>query len=306
MKKTIYLLLFFNKLLLAQVLNGNFEQVNSNLTLKNWGMNFEIPSQIDPNTGETIHDEILYTNASIPSMVYATTDSYSGNYAMVVSNAYNETQNYTIPGKAIIHLENTNSVLEDNVPVTENDNISMLGFFYKFIPIGNDKAEAKIKVFDSDNNTIGEAAMTIQNTNNFYNYIYTPINYYSNAVASSISITFRMDKNSSSINWGSILIVDNVVTNFSALNIEQFDELEKWKVYPTITSDYITIESLLLEDKKVNLSLYNSFGQEVEVKKEIIEMFSKQNIIMSHLPKGIYFLTLERNNTSITKKIIKN
>ena len=72
----------------AQVVNGNFETVKPNFLPSNWGMNFSLPAFIDIATGQSFTNNIQFTWC-IPSMVYASTDARSGQYAMEVSNAFN-------------------------------------------------------------------------------------------------------------------------------------------------------------------------------------------------------------------------
>jgi len=176
-----FVLLSITSALNAQVTNGNFENVKPNFLPSNWGMTFLQQVGFDPETGESFGDEIQFTWC-VPSMVYATTEAESGQYAMEISNAYNVTQDLVIPGVATIFNdpEQDGPGWNPGVPVIPGDHIDMLGFYYKFLPAGNDIATARIEVSDAEGNIIGTASLDISGTNNQFAYIYMPINYTSN------------------------------------------------------------------------------------------------------------------------------
>lgn len=218
-----FFLLFFSSFCSqAQVVNGNFEIVKPNFLPSNWGMNFSQAVSFDPTTGQSTSDNILFTWC-IPSMVYATTDAHTGQYAMEISNAYNETQEEVLPGSATIFSDATQDSPGWNpgVPVNPDANIQRLGFYYKFLPLGNDIAEAKISVIDTNGNEIGETHIDITGTNNQFQYIYSYVNLDYNATPAFMYISFNMAKEGSTPTFGSRLIVDNVVTNAQALALTE-------------------------------------------------------------------------------------
>ena len=140
----------------AQVLNGNFENIKSNFLPSNWGMNLSIPVVMDPATGQSTSDSIQYPWC-IPALCYASFEPHSGQYAMEIGNAYNQTQNKVIPGEAVLFSDDTQDSPGWNpgMIIEPGMNVQTLGFFYKFLPAGNDVAEAKITVFDGEGNEIG-------------------------------------------------------------------------------------------------------------------------------------------------------
>ena len=290
----------------AQVVNGNFENVKSNLLPSNWGMTFLQQVGFDPVTGETFGDQIQYTWC-IPSMVYATTEAQSGDYAMEISNAYNVTQDTVIPGIATIFSdpEQDSPGWNPGVPVAMDADLFMIGFYYKFLPAGNDIAQARIQVSDAEGNEIGHAVIDISGTNNQFQYVYEPITYTSTAAPASMVISFSMAKEGSVPVFGSRLVVDNVVTNFTALETGTVTAQSKLKVYPTLTDNQLNIDTQGLTQGAVSYTVMNSQG------KTLLQNISNGNndyvysMDVSTLASGVYFIRIDSSLGRVTKKFIK-
>ena len=301
-----FVLLFTASVLNAQVTNGNFENVKPNFLPSNWGMTFLQQVGFDPETGESIGDQIQYTWC-IPSMVYATTDAQNGQYAMEISNAYNATQDIVIPGWATIFNdpEQDSPGWNPGIPIVPGDQISMLGFYYKFLPAGNDIAEAVIDVFDNNGNKIGNASLDIMGTNNEYQYIYIPITYTSNAPRASMTISFRMAKEGSTPTFGSRLLVDRVVTNFAALD-NDFDEIQSpFALYPTLADNELNIIPGHLQSDLIDYKIINMQGKVVKQNTTTDNSNYVYTMDISQLNSGMYFLQIQSKTGSITKKFIK-
>jgi len=290
----------------AQVVNGNFENVKSNLLPSNWGMTFLQQVGFDPVTGETFGDQIQYTWC-IPSMVYATTEAQSGDYAMEISNAYNVTQDTVIPGIATIFSdpEQDSPGWNPGVPVAMDADLFMIGFYYKFLPAGNDIAQARIQVSDAEGNEIGHAVIDISGTNNQFQYVYEPITYTSTAAPASMVISFSMAKEGSVPVFGSRLVVDNVVTNFTALETGTVTAQSKLKVYPTLADKQLNIDTQGLTQGAVSYTVMNSQG------KTVLQNISNGNndyvysMDVSTLASGVYFIRIDSSLGRVTKKFIK-
>ncbi|MEK8179677.1 T9SS type A sorting domain-containing protein [Flavobacterium buctense] len=290
----------------AQVINGNFENIKPNLLPSNWGMNFAQPVIIDIPSGETTSATIQYTT-SIPSMVYATTEAQNGQYAMEISNAFNSTQNVVIPGSATIFSDETQDSPGWNagIPIAEGAQVYMIGFYYKFLPVGNDIGEAKIEVFDTNGELMGDAEVDIIGTNSQYEYIYMPITFTSNAIKSFMTITFSMAKSGSTPTFGSRLIVDNVVTNFAALSIDENTNLNEFKLYPTLADNEINIIPGHLQSDWINYKIINLQGKIVAQNTTTDIANYLYTMDVSSLSSGMYFLQVNTKKESIIQKFIK-
>ncbi|RKS02177.1 T9SS type A sorting domain-containing protein [Flavobacterium sp. 102] len=290
----------------AQVVNGNFENVKPNLLPSNWGMNFTQPVTINIPNGESTSHQILF-NTNVPSMVYASTDALNGQYSMEISNAYNATQNEVIPGSATIFSDATQDFPGWNagVPIDQGAQVYMIGFYYKFLPKGDDVAEAKIEVFDVDGELIGQAEVDIMGTNSQFAYIYMPINFTSNAVKSSMNITFSMAKSGSTPTFGSRLLVDNVVTNFAALGLDDNPITNEFTLYPTLADNELNIIPGHLQSDLIDYKIVNIQGKVVKQNTTTENSGYVYTMDVSQLSSGMYFLQVNSKTGSITKKFIK-
>lgn len=292
----------------AQVVNGNFENIKPNFLPSNWGMNLSLPVVIDPQTGQTSGDTIMYTWC-IPALCYVSYEPHTGQTAMEISNAFNQTQNKVIPGEAIIFHDETQDSPGWNpgVPIEPGMNVQTLGFFYKFFPAGNDVAEAKLTVFDAEGNEIGTANVEISGTNSQYNYVYSYIDYTSNAQPAYMYISFHMAKEGSTPTFGSRLIIDNVVTNFQALDVilNTTPIHTDFAVAPTLVDQEINIIPASDAVGTINYKIFNMEGR--LVKEANVENTNSYVYSMNidELNSGVYFLQIDSNLGTTTKKIIK-
>jgi Secretion system C-terminal sorting domain len=292
----------------AQVVNGNFENIKPNFLPSNWGMNLSLPAVFDPLTGQTSGDSIMFTWC-IPALCYVSYEPHTGQTAMEISNAFNQTQNTVIPGQAIIFNDATQDAPGWNpgVPIEPGMNVQTLGFFYKFLPAGNDVAEAKLTVFDVEGNEIGNATIEISGTNNQYSYVYSYIDYTSNATPAYMYISFTMAKEGSTPTFGSRLIIDNVVTNFQSLGVvlTTNEIATDFAVAPTFVNEEINIIPASNAVGNINYKIFNTEGRlvkETNAEKNSAYVYSMN---VDELNDGVYFLQIESNLGKNTKKFIK-
>ena len=288
----------------AQVVNGNFENVKPNFLPSNWGMTFLQQAGFDEN-GNPIGDQIQYTWC-FPSMVYATTESKDGQYAMEVSNAYNVTQDKVISGIATIFAnpEEDGPGWNPGIPVEPTSSIILLGFDYKFLPVGNDIAEATLVVMDADGNELGKASLDISGTHSTYEYVYTPINVTQAGTPSFMFISFNMAKAGSTPTFGTRLIVDNVIVNFSSL-ITSENLLDGLKIYPTIADNELNIIPNGFSEDAISYKIINAEGKIVKQNDVTQSTDYVYTMDVSALSSGIYFLNISDKSKNITKKFVK-
>ncbi len=286
----------------GQVVNGNFENVKPNFLPSNWGMNFLQESGFDEN-GQAIGDQISFTWC-IPSMVYATTESKNGQYAMEISNAYNWTQEKVIPGSATLFNdpEQDSPGWNPGVPVEPGSSIALLGFDYKFMPLGNDIAEASLQIADANGNELGRTSFEISGIQNTYAYIYTSVNITHAGTPAFMYISFNMAKNGSEPTFGTRLIIDNVIVNFSSLEVSENGKGPK--IYPTLVETELNVIPDSFTET-VSYKIMNSEGRVVKqnsVNQSETEIYTMD---VSDLSSGIYFLNIQDKTKNVTKKFIK-
>ncbi|QBZ98177.1 T9SS type A sorting domain-containing protein [Flavobacterium sangjuense] len=287
----------------AQVVNGNFENVKPNFLPSNWGMTFLQEIVFDAQTGEQLGDQIQYTWC-FPSMVYASFEAKDGQYAMEVSNAYNWTQDIVIPGTATLfeNPEEDGPGWNPGVPVDPNSSIILLGFDYKFLPAGNDVAEATLVVNDANGNEIGTASLDISGVHDTYTYVYAPIAVTHPGTPAFMYISFNMAKAGSIPTFGSRLIVDNVIVNFSALIVDNHSQ--DAKVYPTLADNELNIVPNGFSES-VSYKIINSEGKIVKQNTVNQDSTYVYTMDVSDLSAGMYFLNIQDETKNSTKKFIK-
>lgn len=288
----------------AQVVNGNFENVKPNFLPSNWGMNFIQQVGFDEN-GQPLGDQIQFTWC-IPSMVYATTEAKNGQYAMEISNAYNVTQDKVIPGMATIFAdsEQDSPGWNPGIPVSPTSSIILLGFDYKFLPVGNDIAQATLQVVDANGNELGKASVDISGIHNNYDYIYTPVAITHPGTPAFMYISFNMAKEGSTPTFGTRLLIDNVIVNFSSLIVSEnpFDGL---KIYPTVADNELNILPNGFSEDIISYKIINSEGKIViqnNVNQSTDYLYTMD---VSALSSGVYFLNIADKSKNVTKKFIK-
>lgn len=291
----------------GQVVNGNFEIVKPNFLPSNWGMNFVQEVSIDLETGETTTDNIMYTWC-VPSMVYATTEAHTGQYAMEISNAFNTTDNVVIKGSATIFADATQDAPGWNpgVPVSANANIERLGFYYKFLPVNNEVARATMTLFDAEGEQIGQTSVDIHATGNQFNYVYSYIYHDYNVDPAYMYIDFDMAKAGSTPAFGSRLIIDNVITNSQSLDTIITEVAENgFRIYPTVTDNEINIVPASQAQGNINYKVFNTQGRLVMETNESAGSAYIYSMNVSDLSAGIYFLQIESNLEKVTQKFIR-
>ena len=94
-------------------------------------------------------------------------------------------------------------------------------------------------------------------------------------------------------------LVDDVKVVDSTLGTDDI-LLNSIKIYPTITKDFVTISNTSnLEN--LNVTIYNTNGSLLRT-----ETLKGQQINLSHLPSGLYFIKLKSLHGAIIKKVVKN
>lgn len=288
----------------AQVTNGNFENIKPNFIPSNWGMDFTRPAILNNETGQVIIDPIQFTG-SLPYLVYATTEAKTGQYAMEISNAFNTIQNRVIPGIATLFndSEQDSPGWNPGVPVAIGTSVVLLGFDYKFLPVGNDIAEATLEVVDAEGNEIGKASIDISGWQSTFTTIYAPITITNPGTPAYMYISFNMAKEGSLPSFGSRLIIDNVVVNFSSLITVENPEQDV-KVFPTYVDNAINIIPSGLSGA-VSYSIINAEGKKVlenTVNEASAYIYTME---VGGLSAGVYFLNIQDKTKNYIKKFIK-
>ena len=79
---------------------------------------------------------------------------------------------------------------------------------------------------------------------------------------------------------------------------------DSYKVYPNPATGFATVELQTSQKTHINLSLTNLVGQELIVKSLEVNGILKQNLDLSGLPEGLYFVTIQTKSGRTVQKLI--
>lgn len=287
----------------AQVPNNGFEQtLPDGISLKNWGAYYPIPVSFDPVTGESTSDQIWFDNGQ--GFSFGVTDCWTGSLAMYISNAFNATTNEAIPGFARLfndEISETASGWNYGIPIPENTEINILGFDCKFSPMGSDVAIAKLELFDEASELTGFAEIILSQPMWDFQYVYAPVQTVSSNTPVMMHISFGIKNASGNVNWGSSMVVDNVVVNWDMLGTSK-NTAGLFKVYPTVSSEKVNID--VTQAGQYELNLTDLSGKTIR-KQSVHAASGTLHVDVSALQNGLYLLGINHDGYSQTTKIIK-
>lgn len=292
MKKVCFVVLLITGLLKFQiqaqsVLNGGFEELNSNNTLKYWGNVYLRHVGITDSSGNFSTDSNVYDQGYYYT---ATIEAHSGKRALLLSNAFNYTQNICTAGAAGIDDDSIFSAwgLLSMLPL--HNRVAELSFYYKFLPVKEDSAQALLTLWDSAGNALGEAFVILSGTQSEYKQKIVPVKYVSaNEVAYySLSFSTFYSKNSNKKpTFGTRLWIDDVEMSGTAGVLDRYKDKAKIKIFPNPAKSMLTIQSEIVAEKQVYI--YNVTGKLVKLG----TMLPNENSIsVEDLKSGVYTLEL--------------
>lgn len=287
----------------AQVPNNGFEEVlDDGFSLRSWGTFHLLSVEVGPD-GIVNTSTLQFDNGVGFSMPVG--DCITGSWAMQVSNAFDTVNNVVVPGKASLFNEAIAPMAtgwNNGIPLPEGANVDFLGFDYKFFPMGNDVAVARLELFNDEVGSIGVAEITLTQLNNDFQYIYVPVQFTSSATPTLMTIEFSMQKDDSEVNSWSTLLIDNVVVNSSMLGVRQ-NENKPFVVYPTMADSEINLVGNNVTGD-VNVSIINIDGK--ILKKQTVTLSgSAERIDVSQLASGTYLLQADSNSGKLVTRFIK-
>ncbi len=290
----------------AQVPNNGFEQtLEDGFTLRSWGTFFPTTISVGLDGAEVVENtNIVFDNGFGFSMPVG--DCLTGNWAMQISNAFDTANEVVIPGRASLFNEEiatTATGWNNGVPLQDGTVVEIFGFDYKFFPMGNDIASARLEIFNDDGESIGVAEIVLAETVSEFQYIYVPVSFtQANQTPKFMTIDFSMQKGGSQVNSWSTLIVDNVVVNWSMLGVRQ-QENKPFAVYPTMVDNAINIiGNTAGADARV--SIVNLEGKKLQQQAFIFDQAAKA-FDVTDLASGVYFVEIETTGHRATTRFIK-
>lgn len=270
------------------VLNHGFEEFNSDKTLKYWGnVYIQLIEMSDSLGGSTHTDTLTYDQGYY---YRATSEAHSGSSALLLSNAYSNSQNKCIAGAAGVDDDSVFSAwgLINLIPLQER--VGELSFYYKFLSVNGDSAQAKLTLWDSDGNSIGEALAVFSTNQSVYQYKAVPVKYSSTDAVAYYSLNFSTFYSKSSTrkpNLGTRLWIDDVALSATANVLTNYKNKFKIRVFPNPAKSMLSIQSEIVAEKQ--FYIYGTLGQVIQLG----TMSSSENSIsIEDLKSGVYMLEL--------------
>ena len=90
------------------------------------------------------------------------------------------------------------------------------------------------------------------------------------------------------------------------IGIEEISELEFSRIYPNPTEGTFNVELNMNGSEELVVTLRNSLGQEIQQIQETLEGNSIISFEINELPNGVYFVEINGEFESITKRLIKH
>jgi hypothetical protein len=288
----------------AQVPNNGFEEIlEDGFSLRSWGTFYVQTIIVGPEGTENTGSTLQFDNGIGFTMPVG--DCITGSWAMQISNAFDTLNNLVIPGKASLINEAISPFAtgwNNGLPLPEGSDVQFLGFDYKFFPMGNDVAVARLELFNDEVGSIGVAEITLTQQTSEFEYIYVPVQFTSLQTPTFMTIDFEMQKDGSEVNSWSTLIVDNVVVNSTMLGVRQ-NENNLFTVYPTLADSEINITANNVAGD-VNVSIINIDGKKLQ-QQTLTLNGAAQSIDVSQLASGVYLLNTESNAGKSVTRFIK-
>ena len=287
----------------AQVPNSNFNLLNSDGTLANWGNVYLFQAWLDTN-GVMHGDSIVFDGP----LYAATSDAYSGSHALELHNAWNYTSNTGIAGAVasdedsvfsswgILNLVPTNATaFNPFAPIN-------FGFHYKYFPVNGDTAYALLTLYDSLGNSTGECEILLSDSTQTYTEIYAPVVYTSNALAAYYSLRFSnfytANPGYKQPSLGTRLLIDQIGFNL-VTSIDQPSAIAQNKIQlvPNPAGNQLRIQ--LASNEAVGTRVLSLLGT------ELIPLQNSNILDLQNLNTGIYLLEVTTNDTKQVLRFVK-
>jgi hypothetical protein len=283
MKKTITLLsalTFFTALTtFAQVPNGDFETLNYDGSLRNWGNVYLSAVMIDSN-GVAHYDSIVWNGGNY--YYEPTTDAHTGNYAMQLNNAWNYGLNGSIGGSASVDTDSVYSAYGALEFIPTQIQPTSLNFYYKYLPAGNDSAYVTFIVYDTMMNELGNANMTIGGTTGSYTLASSQVIYTAPGQVCYYSLNFSATVYGMIPGYGTKFIIDDITIN-GTTGIKDISDAIRI-LYPNPVTAFLRLDN---SQGETNYHIYSADGKIIS---KGILAHGINSIPITGLTAGVYFI----------------
>lgn len=253
MKKCYMFLLLLPTLMTAQIPNARFEYTYDDGTLRNWGYYYTLLVVVDPETGESTSDHIIYDGNN--GFTAVSTDAFNGNQALEIHNAMNVDDGSIFAGFGEIFHDDElpfDTGWNSGHTVPEGTVINFLAFHYKFNALGGELGLATFEVFSVEGEYIGGGEVTLPGAAD-YTFVSIPANIPVGQMPGFVRIRFSTAAPGATAVFGSRLTVDDVALNEAMLSTADF-AMDQTILYPTITDGLLHSTRAITNIKAVDMT----------------------------------------------------
>lgn len=301
MKKKIFgfvlACLLASNLVQAQVPNGSFENHNANGWLQNWG-NVYLFSVVMDSSGTMQTDSLIFENNS-HYFYEPSTDAHSGNGALMLNNAKHAYSDEITVGAASVDEDSVFTAWGALELIPTQIRFDHLRFYYKFSPVNNDSAVARLVLYDSLGVVVGEATHIIIGTQNSYALIDAAVTYFSNEKVANYSLHFSnyysAIEGEKKASFGTKLWIDDIELT-KTTDIQGVNSNQMFKIYPNPAQNYFSVAT---QEKIKAISCIDMNG-----KKVALPFTQGKKIDCSNLGQGVYELNIETEKGLVKEKLV--
>ncbi len=244
-----------------------------------------------------------------PLSVKQSTDAKSGNYALEVSTILSDKNGNQTAQAGYVSTGNYECnqggpcVLQGGQPFSQQ--IDTLVFYYKYTPAQTgDKATVNITF--KNNGNISSGIMQYLPVASSYQSVLMPFNL--TIAPDTVIVQFQSSIVSDTIVSfvGAKLTVDDIKFKSQPVFIYESSPEESFILYPNPASDFLIVSSPSEKRDVTRVNIYNALGEKVATDKtdENHSSLPKQ-VVISHLPKGMYFCEVIYLQNSKRIKFVK-
>jgi hypothetical protein len=310
---TTLALVFAVQISKAQLINPGFET---------WTADLAVPSAMNPNSGNATTgwwDYNVYNYAPIgssPLSVFRCDTAHSGTYSARIKTvvytptSYNIYNSYGTPyighpysdTLGILFNGNVNetaSTYKPGFPFTKK--ITSFSFYYQYAPNGVDTAECRVSLVKNRSLIAGGSFKASAATGSTWQSATINIIYLDTLTPDTMYVLFSSSSLDRKPKPGSTLLIDDVSVPAST-GINDLPALNSLSVFPNPSNGKIHLQTNGAEKFQGGmLTVYNVIGEVVYSFKTIT---GQQDIDLSELPGGVYFLQIKNDQGMGIKKII--
>jgi hypothetical protein len=190
-------------------------------------------------------------------------------------------------------------------------NPSLISGYYKYLPEGNDTAQAGVFTYyydaSGDSNIIVEQKIVNLHPADTYTYFEIPLEYNSNPPVDTINLAFSGGMIESGLVEGSVLFLDDIQIEYFPVSVdEKMASTPGFLIYPNPCKDYIFIRPQQDGPASGTLELYDAQGK-LLLTQDLSKYGTTVNRIdLSKLENGFYYFRLNGSNGQFPGKIIVN